>query len=103
MLNWTKEDITTKTAQKNQIQVNMHEAKTNFSKLVEKALRGEEVVITRNGTPLVRLEPVAKPKALRPVGLDAQEVSDDFVERSMAPLSEEELALWHNPKIRSNE
>ena len=87
----------------NKTQVNMHEAKTNFSKLVEKALQGEEVVIARNGTPLVRLEPVSKPKALRPIGLHRQEVGEDFVKRSMEPLSEEELALWHNPKIRSNE
>ena len=93
----------TKSEVQNKTQVNMHEAKTNFSKLVEKALQGEEVVIARNGTPLVRLEPVSKPKALRPVGLHRQEVGEDFVKRSMEPLSEEELALWHNPKIRSDE
>jgi len=41
-------------------QVNMHEAKTTLSKLVERAEAGEEVVIARNGTPVVRLVPVAK-------------------------------------------
>lgn len=35
--------------------VNMHEAKTRLSALVEKAERGEEVVIARNGKPAVRL------------------------------------------------
>ena len=40
--------------------VNMHEAKTTLSRLVERALAGEEIVIARNGTPLVRLVPVVK-------------------------------------------
>jgi prevent-host-death family protein len=38
--------------------VNMHQAKTTLSRLVERALAGEEVIIARNGTPLVRLVPV---------------------------------------------
>jgi prevent-host-death family protein len=40
--------------------VNMHQAKTSLSRLVARALAGEEVVIARNGKPLVRLVPVAK-------------------------------------------
>ena len=40
--------------------VNMHEAKSSLSRLVERALAGEEVVIARNGEPLVRLVPVSK-------------------------------------------
>jgi prevent-host-death family protein len=36
----------------------MHDAKTRLSQLVEQALHGDEVVITRRGTPVVRLEPV---------------------------------------------
>lgn len=36
----------------------MHEAKTRLSQLVERALAGEEIVITRRGKPVVRLEPV---------------------------------------------
>lgn len=35
--------------------VNVHEAKTNLSRLIEQALRGEEVVIARNGVPAVKL------------------------------------------------
>jgi prevent-host-death family protein len=38
--------------------VGMHEAKTQLSRLVERALSGEDVVITRHGTPVVRLVPV---------------------------------------------
>jgi prevent-host-death family protein len=45
----------------------MHEAKTKLSQLVERAERGEEIVITRNGTPAVRLIPVPKPNRIAPV------------------------------------
>ena len=38
--------------------VNIHAAKTNLSKLIERAEAGEEVVIARNGKPTVRLTPV---------------------------------------------
>ena len=37
---------------------NIHQAKTNLSKLIEQAEAGEEVVIARNGKPAVRLTPV---------------------------------------------
>jgi prevent-host-death family protein len=51
--------------------VNMHQAKASLSRLVERALAGEEVVIARNGEPLVRLMPV--PKKRQP---DEPELSD---------------------------
>lgn len=35
--------------------VNVHEAKTNLSRLLEKAERGEEVIIARDGKPIARL------------------------------------------------
>jgi prevent-host-death family protein len=38
--------------------VNMHEAKTNLSKLVERAAAGEDIVIARAGVPVARLVPV---------------------------------------------
>jgi prevent-host-death family protein len=47
---------------------NMHEAKTQLSRLVERALAGEEVLIARAGTPLVRLQPVAPGEARREPG-----------------------------------
>ena len=42
----------------------MHEAKATLSKLVERAQNGEDIVITKNGTPVVRLEPVNKPNRM---------------------------------------
>lgn len=46
----------------------MHEAKTHLSRLVEEALRGEEIVIARAGRPIVRLVPVSAVQGLRPSG-----------------------------------
>jgi prevent-host-death family protein len=43
---------------------NVHQAKTQLSKLIDAALRGEEVVIARNGVPAVKLVPV-EPKRRR--------------------------------------
>jgi len=39
---------------------NVHEAKTQFSKLLNEVLEGEKVVITRNGTPVAELVPARK-------------------------------------------
>jgi prevent-host-death family protein len=47
------------------VKINMLEAKTQLSRLVNEALRGEEVVIANNGEPMVRLVPVARTGRLR--------------------------------------
>ena len=74
-------------------QVNLYEAKTQLSSLVERAAKGEEIVIAKSGKPLARLtalsiaEPVHKPEP-RPIGLNLlgiTYIADDFD----APLSEE--------------
>lgn len=58
---------------------NVHEAKTNLSKLIEQALNGEEVVIAKAGKPLVRLVPVRDEKE-DCFGMDAGKmwIADDF-------------------------
>lgn len=43
------------------ITVNMHEAKTNLSRLVEKAAQGESVVIAKAGKPMVRIIAIDAP------------------------------------------
>lgn len=40
------------------VQVNIHEAKTHFSKLIQRVINGEEVIIARSGKPVARLGPV---------------------------------------------
>ena len=42
--------------------VNMHEAKTHFSRLLEAAAAGEEVVIAKAGRPVAKLTPLEAPK-----------------------------------------
>jgi prevent-host-death family protein len=49
--------------------VNIHDAKTHFSRLVERAAKGEEIVIARAGRPLARLMPLATPARPRRPGL----------------------------------
>jgi prevent-host-death family protein len=70
-------------------QVNVHEAKTHLSRLLERALAGDDVIIMRSGRPLVRLVPVASAPVRRAVGTAKGDfvVPDDFDE----PLSEEVL------------
>jgi prevent-host-death family protein len=48
--------------------VNMHQAKSSLSRLVERALGGEEIVIARNGKPLVKLVPIPKERKPRVPG-----------------------------------
>lgn len=62
------------------MEVNVHEAKTHLSKLLERVLLGEEVVIAKAGTPIAKLVPIrAKPKT-RILGSAKGEfvVPDDF-------------------------
>jgi prevent-host-death family protein len=70
-------------------QVNVQEAKTRLSQLLQAAERGEEVVIARDGLPVVRLVPVGPPP-LRPVGFVTGSVPDAFSE----PLPDDELDQW---------
>jgi len=68
------------------MQVNMHDAKTRLSELVAAAEGGEEVIIARGGTPVVRLVPVAVEHPPVRLGVLAGqiEIGDDFD----APLPE---------------
>ncbi len=59
--------------------VNIHDAKTHFSKLIERVEAGEEIVIARAGTPVARLAPLALRDARRPGGAEgAIVIHDDF-------------------------
>jgi prevent-host-death family protein len=39
--------------------INVHEAKTNFSKLLDRAAHGERIIIGKAGKPIARLEPMS--------------------------------------------
>jgi prevent-host-death family protein len=65
-----------------EVVVNIHEAKTHLSRLVDRAARGESFVIAKAGKPLVRVTAIAAPKTPRRLGFLAGqvEVPDDFNE-----------------------
>jgi prevent-host-death family protein len=71
------------------IEVNIHEAKTQLSKLLQRVIAGEEVIIARAGLPVAKLVPIEKP-AKRLLGLDQGlfEVPANFD----APMPDEVLA-----------
>lgn len=71
---------------------NIHEAKTHFSKLLERVSKGEEVIIAKAGTPVARLIPFSPGARKREFGKDRGlfEVPEDFD----APLPDEFLALF---------
>ena len=62
------------------IEVNVHEAKTQLSKLLARVARGEEVIIARAGKPVARLVPIRRPSGRRILGADKGKVfiADDF-------------------------
>ncbi len=62
-------------------QLNIADAKANLSKLIDKALLGEEIIIARNNKPLVKIVPVEIPQKIRKPGSgkgQVIEMSDDF-------------------------
>jgi len=73
------------------IQVNVHEAKTTLSRLLEKAHAGEEIIVAKAGKPYARLVPLELP-AERIPGRYTEPVPPGFFD----PLPEEELLAWEN-------
>ena len=73
-------------------QINIHQAKTQLSKLIELIQAGEEFVIAKSGKPVARLIPIGKEKRKRKLGLlDGKiKVPDDF----NAPLPEEVITAF---------
>ena len=67
---------------------NIHQAKSQLSKLIESALAGEEIVIAKAGKPLVRLIPYQEDEQPRnPGGWEGKVVmSDDFDEELPANI-----------------
>lgn len=70
----------------------VHDAKTNLSKLIERAEAGEEVIIARGDKPVVRLVPLVLSQPRRAGQLaNLPMPPDDFF---FAPLPEDELKRW---------
>ena len=72
--------------------VTVHAAKTQLSKLIERACAGEDVVIARGRTPVVRLVPVRKARPRPRFG--AMKGRARTTKAFFAPLPPEELRNW---------
>jgi len=70
--------------------INVHEAKTQFSKLLDMAHSGQEIILAKSGKPYARLMPLAPVAAERKPGRLKGRVTADFFE----PLSEDEVRAW---------
>jgi prevent-host-death family protein len=68
--------------------INVHEAKTNFSKLLEEAHAGKEIILAKAGVPYARLVPLAPGKSGRKPGRVPEIDDAGFFE----PLPDAELA-----------
>lgn len=71
--------------------VNVHEAKTQLSRLLERVMEGEEFVLAKAGKPYARLVPLEEKKARKP-GMVKGSIGDAFFE----PLPAEELDAWES-------
>ena len=62
------------------VTVNIHQAKTQLSRLVDRAAKGEPFVIAKAGKPLVKVAPLDAPVAPRRLGFLAGEIAvpEDF-------------------------
>jgi len=72
--------------------VSIHQAKTNLSRLIEKASEGQEVIIARGSKPVARLVPIGEVNGKRrPGSLKGKlRVGPEFFE----PLPDSELRGW---------
>ncbi len=70
--------------------VNMHEAKTQLSKLVDKAIKGEPFIIAKAGKPLVRVTALETAVRAQRLGFltGEIEVPDDFDQMGAQPIQE---------------
>jgi prevent-host-death family protein len=73
--------------------INIHEAKTHFSRLVDRAAAGEEIVIAKAGKPVAKLVPLGRDMTPRKLGQAEGEfwMADDFD----GPLPDELLRLFY--------
>jgi prevent-host-death family protein len=79
--------------------VSVHEAKTHLSRLIEKVLAGEEVIVERNHKPVIKLVPAEPPKKKPLLGALMGKVEFNLDDGFFDPLPKEELDAWYNGKI----
>jgi prevent-host-death family protein len=74
------------------VEVDIHEARTHLSRLLDRVAAGEEIVIAKAGKPIAKLVPFKKPPKERTLGQDEGRIwiADDFD----GPLPEEIQKLF---------
>ena len=77
--------------------VNVHEAKTHFSRLIDAAHAGETIVVAKGGRPWARLVPLEAAAAVRKPGVLTGVLRLPPPEVLLEPLPEEELAELDRP------
>lgn len=70
--------------------INVHEAKTHLSRLLDRVRAGETIVLAKDGTPYARLVPLGAPSDGRRPGRAVGRVTDAFFDA----LPEDELMAW---------
>jgi prevent-host-death family protein len=70
---------------------NVHEAKTNFSRLLDRVLEGEEVLITRNGVPVAELVPARRRGLMLGSGANDPNYNADAPDDWWQPMTDEEV------------
>jgi len=70
--------------------INVHEAKTHFSRLLEQAHAGQEIILAKAGKPYSRLVPLSPNSELRQAGRLAGQVEASFFD----PLPQSEIQGW---------
>jgi len=71
------------------VTISIHEAKTQFSQLLERAHQGEEIILAKAGTPYAKLVPLEENQPRVP-GIMEGDIDDSFFD----PLPESELDAW---------
>jgi len=71
--------------------VNVHEAKTQFSRLIDAAHAGETILVAKDGKPWARLVPLEADQPRRQPGLLRSQLRLPPIEVLLAPLPPEEL------------
>lgn len=79
--------------------VNVHEAKTHFSRLIDAAHAGETIVVAKGGKPWARLVPLEPPLPRRVPGVLADRLTLPPLDVLLEPLPEEELAALEQPLL----
>ena len=81
--------------------VNLYEAKTHLSRLVDEAAQGNEIVIAKNDKPVARLVALAKPKRLKKRKLGAS--NHRFIEVAPSAIADAEITKdFENSKLWPN-